>query len=239
MGPSLSPATQTAGCLCVKGTEISNTGGYKGENVPRKPHLKYVASDFLMVLAQRPTDWALQPVAPKDTSDNPAYSATTPHPLEEQHALHQPPSNSRTPGITQEQGFGLHEAGLQPPTPFPGIAEQADCILYSNTNRGPALLNRHPCVLESPQAQVHFKACRQYDDRAMTLKIKYENRVLTGVYRFDSIQSRTDISKKWLVSTSTAMVSCNLCAHHKAAIVNYYFNTNLFSTYHKKSPYGL
>lgn len=78
MEPSLSPATQRAEPLFVKGTEISNTGSYKGENVPRKPHSKYVACDFLMVLAQRPTVWALQPMAPKDTSDNPAYNTTSP-----------------------------------------------------------------------------------------------------------------------------------------------------------------
>ena len=129
MGPSLSPATQRAEPLFFKGTEISNAGGYKGENVLRKPHPKYVACDFLMVLAQRPTVWALQPVAPKDTSDNPAYSTTSPHLLEGQHASHQPPSNSRAPGITQAQGFGLHEARLQLPSPFPGIAGSLHSLL--------------------------------------------------------------------------------------------------------------
>lgn len=98
MGPSLSPATQRAELLFVKGTEIFNTWGYKGENVPRKPHPKYVACTFLMVLAQRPTVWALQPVARKDSSGNSAYSTTS------------PPSSRRAarlaPASKQQQGPG-------------------------------------------------------------------------------------------------------------------------------------
>lgn len=51
--------------------------------------------DFPVVLAQRPTVWALQAAAPKDTSDKPGCSTIFPHPLEGQHASHQLPSSSR------------------------------------------------------------------------------------------------------------------------------------------------
>ena len=90
---------------------------------------KYMACDFLMVLAQRPPVWALEPVASKDSSDNPAYSTNSPHPLEGQHASRQPPGNSRALGITQAQGSGVREGGLQPPTPFASTAESLHSLL--------------------------------------------------------------------------------------------------------------
>lgn len=78
---------------------------------------------FLTVLAQRPTVWTLQAVAPKDPADNPACSTTFSHPLEGQACLAPASKQQQSPlGITQAQGFVLWEASLQSSTSFPDIA---------------------------------------------------------------------------------------------------------------------
>lgn len=139
--------------LFVKGAEISQHKGYKGNNMSRKPHTKYAACDFLTVLTQRLTVWALQLLVPKDTSGNPAYSTTSPHPLKGQHAWHQPPAELRPSLKNRVLG------SVRPVCSLPSLPRYSRELAFP-THLLTTLLNRHPRVLESPQAQVHFKACR-------------------------------------------------------------------------------
>lgn len=86
------------------------------------------------------------------------------------HASHQLPSNSRALWASLKHKV---LCSVKPACSLPPHSQiyQGAYIPYSPTNRSPALLNRHLCVLQSPQAQTHFKACRRYDHTAITLKI--------------------------------------------------------------------
>lgn len=120
--------------LFVKGAEISQHKGYKGNNMSRKPHTKDVACDFLMVLTQRLTVWALQLLVPKDTSGNPAYSTTSPHSLKGQHAWHQPQADLRPSLKNRVLG------SVRPVCSLPSLPRYSrnyivgTCIPYSPTN---------------------------------------------------------------------------------------------------------
>lgn len=146
-----------------------------------------------------PQFWTLQPITPKDTSDSLPYSTAS------------SPSFQGTPSNSSRARASLtHKALCLPPHSQFGREHGLP------THQNPTLLNRHPlswrvlrlsCILRLVDVIIqHFKIT--------ILRSNVWKQVLNWAGRFDSTQSRTDISRKWQVSVSTVRGSSKLCAHH-------------------------